>query len=76
MMVIVSVLLSVIILFAAITIIAVVNVRAARYNRIYPGDQPAVSQDGVWPPAPLMMPFTEPTPARPSPTLPQREGEE
>ena len=68
---------------AFLIINAVVKVKLAKYNSIQQDSQSAAKQDGIWPPAPSVMQFSEPTPARPSPTLPscgvlpqRREGEE
>ena len=61
-----------IVAIAALIINAIVRVKLAKYKSI----QPAVKEEGVWPPAPSVTPFLEPTPARSSPTLPKREGEE
>ena len=61
---------------AALIISAVVKVKLAKYSSIQQSNQSAAKQDGVWPPAPSVMRLAEPTPARSSPTLPKREGEE
>ena len=61
---------------AALIINAVIKVKLAKYNSIQQGSQSATKQDGVWPPAPSVAQLSEPTPARSSPTLPKREGEE
>ncbi len=60
---------------AALIINAVVKVKLAKHSNLHQGDQPTTRQDGVWPPAPSVMQFSEPTPPQAA-TLPKREGEE
>lgn len=60
---------------AALIINAVVKVNLAKYNSIQQGSQPAVKQDGVWPPAPSVTQSSEPTPPQAA-TLPIRSNAE